>query len=123
MNLKDKYIAWRNKPKKGKKSYIVFSTIIFIVAIIFIYINFTSSGWLIQQSFNRAFNEQEDIRIVQVYSGSTLINEYVGYYRIEEYKGYIVIINEETKERIDVYGASVIVNSPERYQKEELNNG
>lgn len=61
-----------------------------------------------------------EIRTVEVCSGGTLIDEYKGYYRIEQYKGYIVLINETTGERADIYGASVVVNNPEKSLQENV---
>ena len=75
---------------------------------------------LIQDSFHRTFDDVDEIRIVKVYSGGTLIDEYKGYYRVEQYKGYLVLINEATGERADIYGASVVVNNPEKPLQENV---
>lgn len=117
----DSFIEWKNKPKVwSRRNTIVISLIGFITLLFIGYVFFTKEGMLIQDSFHRTFNDVKEVRTVEVYSGGTLIDEYKGYYRIEQYKGYLVLINETTNERTDIYGASVVVNNPEKPLQENV---
>lgn len=110
MNIKEK-IKGCFKIKQHKKLYSFIAAAIIVLGLFNIWLFFTPMGELAQHSFFKTFNEVPEEHIVEIYSGNTKIKELEGYYRIEQYQGYIVIINEKTKERTDVYGASVIVNS------------
>lgn len=117
----DSFTEWKNKPKVWTRKNTIIISLIGVFALFFIgYIFFTKSGMLIQDSFHKTFNDVDEIRIVKVYSGGTLIDEYKGYYRVEQYKGYLVLINEATRERADIYGASVVVNNPEKPLQENV---
>lgn len=117
----DSFTEWKNKPKVWTRKNTIIISLIGVFALFFIgYIFFTKNGMLIQDSFYRAFNDVAEVRTVEVYSGGTLIDEYKGYYRVEQYKGYLVLINEITGERADIYGASVVVNNPEKPLQENV---
>ena len=117
----DSFTEWKNKPKVwSRRNTIVISLIGFITLSFIGYVFFTKEGMLVQDSFYRTFNKVAEVRTVEVYSGGTLIDEYKGYYRVEQYKGYLVLINETTGERTDIYGASVVVNNPEKPLQENV---
>lgn len=106
-NTKNK---WSNKD--SRKIRIISLLIGLVVISCFIYVFLTQPGSLIRDSFAKTFNGITEIRHVQVYSGPKVIREYVGRYGIEQYHGYLVIMNYDTGERIDIYGSTaVIINS------------
>lgn len=96
--------------KKHKKAYSFIIAAIFILTLVAVWFFRTPTGELAQYSFFKSFNQIPEEHVIEVYSGNTKIKEYVGYYRIEQYQDYIVILNDVTKERIDIYGGSIIVN-------------
>lgn len=117
----DSFTEWKDKPKVWSRRNTIVISLIGLVALLFIvYVFFTKEGMLVQDSFHRTFNKVGEVRTVEVYSGGTLIDEYKGYYRVEQYKGYLVLINETTGERTDIYGASVVVNNPEKPLQENV---
>lgn len=80
----------------------------------------TPTGQLAQYSFFKSFNDIPEEHVIEVYSGGVKIKEYVGFYRVEKYQSYYTILCEATNERIDVYGADmVIVNEMKQWEKLE----
>lgn len=96
--------------KKHKKAYSFIIAAIFILTLVAVWFFRTPTGELAQYSFFKSFNPIPEEHVIEVYSGNTKIKEYVGYYRIEQYQNYVVVLNDVTKERIDIYGGSIIVN-------------
>ena len=58
---------------------------IFILVLVYIWLFYTNTGWLARTSFFKSFNHHPD-RIVRIYAGNELIEEYVGEYSIENLK-------------------------------------
>lgn len=111
--LKERFRAWKEKPKKVSRKGGVLAVLTIIVLSVFVYVFLTSPGRLVKQSFQKTFDPSfYGERHIEVYSGSAKVKDYVGNYSIERYQGYIVIMNLDTHKRTDVYGASVIVNDP-----------
>lgn len=96
--------------KKHKKAYSFIIAAIFILTLVAVWFFRTPTGELAQYSFFKSFNPIPEEHVIEVYSGNTKIKEYVGHYRIEQYQNYVVVLNDVTKERIDIYGCTVIVN-------------
>ena len=111
--IKEKWVRIKEKliPSGHKKAYSFIIAGVLVLGLFCVWFFMTPTGQLAQYSFFKSFNDIPEEHIIEIYSGNTKIKELEGYYRIEQYQGYIVIINERTKERTDVYGASVIVNS------------
>lgn len=85
---------------------------IFILILVYIWLFYTNTGWLARTSFFKSFNHHPD-RIVRIYAGNELIEEYVGEYSIENYQGYLVLIDFKNQERINLYGDVVaVVDTP-----------
>lgn len=121
--IKEKLRSFKNRTKGHKKATSFFMAAILVIGCFLVWLNFTRGGWLMQKSFEKSFHGTTEPREIKVYSGEYLIDDYEGYYIIEQYHGYIVLINQETNERTDIYGASVIVNSPDEepsYIKKEI---
>lgn len=116
--VKDKFIGLKNRlGLKGHKkvySFIVAGILVLVLAGIWFF--GTPTGQLAQYSFFKSFNQIPEEHVIEVYSGGSKIKEYVGYYRCEQYQGYLVLINDVTKERIDIYGAdAIIINEKKDY--------
>ena len=85
---------------------------ILILTLGYIWLFHTNTGWLARTSFMKSFDHHPD-RIVRIYTGSELIEEYVGQYSVENYQGYLCIIDHENMQRINLYGDVVaIVDTP-----------
>ena len=57
--------------------------------------------------------KQDPNRIVRIYAGNELIDTYIGHYAVEQYQGYLVVIDFDNQERINVYGeVTAIVDTP-----------
>lgn len=117
-NIKDKFIGLKNRlGLKGHKkvySFIIAGILVLVLAGIWFF--GTPTGQLAQYSFFKSFNQIPEEHVIEVYSGGSKIKEYVGYYRCEQYQGYLVLINDVTKERIDIYGAdAIIINEKKDY--------
>ena len=110
MSIKEKIKSFFSF-KEHKKLYSFVAAAIIVLSLFNIWLFFTPTGELVEHSFFKTFNNIPEEHIIEIYSGNEKIKELDGFYRIEQYHGYIVIINEQTGERVDVYGASVIVNS------------
>jgi hypothetical protein len=112
VSVKDKLGKIKEKLtlRHHKKAYSFIVAGIIVVALFLTWFLGTPTGQLAQQSFSKSFNDIPEEHVIEVYSGNTKIKEYVGFYRVERYQSYLVILNDVTGERIDVYGASVIVN-------------
>lgn len=117
--IKDKFISLKSRlGLKGHKraySFIIAGVLVLVLAGIWFF--GTPTGQLAQYSFFKSFNNIPEEHVIEVYSGNTKIKEYVGYYRVEQYQNYLVIISDTTHERIDIYGASVIVNEKKDFSE------
>lgn len=112
MNVKDKLGKIKEKFtfRHHKKAYSFIIAGIIVVTLFLTWFLGTPTGQLVQQSFSKSFNDIPEERVIEVYSGNTKIKEYVGFYRVERYQSYLVILNDVTGERIDIYGCAVLVN-------------
>ena len=117
--IKDRFVSLKNRlGLKGHKraySFIIAGILVLVLAGIWFF--GTPTGQLAQYSFFKSFNNIPEEHVIEVYSGNTKIKEYVGFYRVEVYQSYIVILNDVTRERIDIYGASVIVNEKKDFSE------
>ena len=78
----------------------------------YIWLFHTNIGWLARTSFEKT-SKQDPNRIVRIYAGNELIDTYIGHYTVEQYQGYLVIIDFDNHERINVYGeVTAIVDTP-----------
>lgn len=85
---------------------------ILVVGLGIFWLFFTNTGWLARNSFAKSFDNNPN-RIVKIYVGSELINEYFGAYSVEQYQGYLVLINHKNETRTNIYGNVVaIVDAP-----------
>lgn len=102
----------REKSKKHRKWKMFVYAAIVIFALFYIWLMYSNTGWLARQSFFKTFDRHPD-RIVRIYAGNELIDEYIGAYTIEQYKGYLVLIDFENETRTNIYGDVVaVVDSP-----------
>lgn len=117
--IKDKFVSLKDRlGLKGHKraySFVIAGILVLVLAGIWFF--GTPTGQLAQYSFFKSFNNIPEEHVIEVYSGNTKIKEYVGFYRVEVYQSYIVILNDVTSERIDIYGASVIVNEKKDFSE------
>ena len=120
MNVKNKLVKIKEKLtfRHHKKAYSFIIAGIIVIALFLTWFLGTPTGQLAQKSFTKSFNDVLEERVIEVYSGNTKIKEYVGFYRVERYQSYLVILNDVTGERIDIYGASVIVNEKKHTEGE-----
>lgn len=120
MNVKDKLGRIKEKLtfRHHKKAYSFIVAGVIVIALFLTWFLGTPTGQLAQQSFSKSFNDVPEEHVIEVYSGNTKIKEYVGFYRVERYQSYLVILNDVTGERIDIYGASVIVNEEKHIEGE-----
>lgn len=83
-----------------------------IICLFLIWLFGTNTGWLAKQSFFKSFDHEPE-RLVRIYSGSELIATYEGHYTVEQYQGYLVVIDFDKEQRINVYGdVAAIVDTP-----------
>ena len=118
--VKESFIEFGKKWsfKKHKKAYSFIIAAIFILTLVAVWFFRTPTGELAQYSFFKSFNPIPEEHVIEVYSGGIKIKEYIGYYRVEKYQSYYTILCETTNERIDVYGADmVIVNEMKQWEK------
>lgn len=120
MSVKDKLGKIKEKLtfRQHKKAYSFVIATIIVITLFLTWFLETPTGQLAQQSFSKSFNDIREEHVIEVYSGNTKIKEYVGFYRVERYQSYLVILNDVTGERIDIYGASVIVNEKRHFEGE-----
>lgn len=122
MKVKDKLGKVKEKLtfRHHKKAYSFIIAGVIVITLFLTWFLGTSTGQLAQQSFFKSFNDIPEEHIIEIYSGGVKIKEYVGYYRCEQYQGYLVLIDDCTGERIDIYGNnSVIINSKSELIKGE----
>lgn len=92
------------------KMFAYAAIILFIMGYIWLF--YTNTGWLARTSFIKTFDHNPD-RVVRVYAGNELIDEYIGAYSIERYQGYLVLIDHEHQTRTNLYGDVVaIIDAP-----------
>lgn len=92
------------------KMFIYAGIILFLAGYIWLF--HTNTGWLARTSFDKTFRKDPN-RIVRIYAGNELIDTYVGHYAVEPYNGYLVVIDFDNQERINIYGeVTAIVDSP-----------
>lgn len=96
------------------KIFVYAGIILFIMGYIWLF--YTNTGWLARTSFTKTFDHASD-RIVRIYAGNELIDEYIGAYSIEQYQGYLVLINHEQETRTNLYGDIVAVVDAPRIQE------
>lgn len=120
VNVKNKLGKIKEKLtfRHRKKAYSFIIAGIIVVTLFLTWFLGTPTGQLAQQSFSKSFNDIPEERVIEVYSGNTKIKEYVGFYRVERHQSYLVILNDVTGERIDIHGASVIVNEKRHIEGE-----
>ena len=120
MNAKDKLGKIKEKLtfRHHKKAYSFIVAGVIVVALFLTWFLGTPTGQLAQQSFSKSFNDIPEEHVIEVYSGNTKIKEYVGFYRVERYQSYLVILNDVTGDRIDIYGAAVILNEKKHVEGE-----
>lgn len=87
----------------------------FFVAFSLIWLFCSQQGFLTRRSFKKTIGQDTtEPRIVRVYSGSTLIETYVGHFTVESYQNRLVIIDRDNGETVDVWGdTSVIIDAAE----------
>lgn len=102
-NLREKF-----KGHKKWKMFLYAGIIIFTSGVI--WLTQTNQGWIARNSFFKTFDTQRE-RIVTVYGANgESIREFKGTYNVEIFNDkYLVIMNQNTGERVNVYGGSTIV--------------
>lgn len=88
----------------------------------YVWLFYTNTGWLARTSFFKSFDRHPD-RVVRIYAGNELIEEYIGEYAIENYQGYLVLIDFQNQERINLYGDVVAVVDTPRNNIDNSNVG
>ena len=103
-----------------KKIYSFIIAAIIVIVCFLIWLLGTYPGQLARDSFFKTFNPIPEEHIIEVFNGSGKIKEYVGYYRIENYQGRIVLIDDKTGEKVEIYGNnSIIINTKNPGAEEE----
>ena len=100
----------RQKVKGHHKWKMFLYAAIMIVIAFTIWLTSTNRGWIARSSFMKTF-DVETQRIVMVYSADgSKIREFRGTYNVEFFSDdYLIIMNQKTGERVNLYGASTIV--------------
>ena len=102
-NIKDK--------TRGHHKWKMFLYAGIVVTLLFtVWLTSTNRGWIMRSSFAKTFAKDTE-RIVTVYSADgSKIREFKGTYNVEFFADdYLVVMNQQTGERINLYGASTIV--------------
>lgn len=120
MPVFDKVKKWVNSIREKTKGHRKWKMFIYAGIVIFlagyIWLFYTNTGWLARTSLDKTFGQDRN-RIVKIYAGNKLIDTYVGHYTVEPYRGYLVVIDFDNQERINIYGdVTAIVDSPKEQQ-------
>ena len=111
-NIKSRVQNLGEKFKGHKKWKMFLYAGILILTMGYIWLFHTNIGWLARTSFEKTF-KQDPNRVVRIYAGNELIDTYIGHYAVEQYQGYLVVIDFDNHERINVYGeVTAIVDTP-----------
>lgn len=83
---------------------------IFILILGIIWLTQTNQGWIARNSFLKTFDTTTE-RIVTVYGANgEPIRYFEGTYNVENFNGqYWIIMNQQTGERVNIYGNSTII--------------
>lgn len=83
---------------------------IVVMCLFLIWLTQTNQGWIARNSFMKTFETNRE-RVVIVYSADgEPVRKFIGTYNVEFFSDkYLVIMNQNTGERVNVYGSSVIV--------------
>lgn len=108
------FLREKTKGHRKWKMFVYAAIILFVMGYIWLF--HTNTGWLVRTSFDKTFRKDPN-RIVRIYAGNELIDTYVGHYAVEPYNGYLVVIDFDNQERINIYGeVTAIVDSPREQQ-------
>lgn len=107
-NIKSRVQNLGEKFKGHKKWKMFLYAGILIFTMGYAWLFHTNTGWLARTSFIKTFDHEPE-RIVRVYTGNEQIAEYVGHYTVEQYQNYLVVIDFDNQERINLYGDVVAV--------------
>lgn len=115
MGTIDKVKEWirtkKENHKSGKWKFFMAAAAL-ILCCGYVWLFHTNVGWIARNSFFKTFDRIPD-RIVRIYAGNELIQEYKGAYTIENYQGYLVLINFEDQTRTNLYGDVIaVVDAP-----------
>lgn len=90
------------------KMFAYAAIILFIMGYIWLF--HTNTGWIARDSFIKTFSTDRE-RVITVYSADgEMIRRFDGTYNVEFFSDkYIVIMNQHTGERVNLYGASAVV--------------
>lgn len=119
--LKEKWVRIKEKliPSGHKKAYSFIIAGVLVLGLFCVWFFMTPTGQLAQYSFFKSFNDIPEERCVEVYAAGEKIKTFVGHYRVERYQSYLVILDDDTGERTDVYGdCAVIINHPQDISEE-----
>ena len=114
MNLKDRIedgltsLRTRFKPSFAAKIFIYIAIILVLMGTL--WVATTNRGWIARDSFMKTFATDRE-RVVTVYSeDGTVIRQFCGTYNVEFFNDdYIVVMNQRTGERVNVYGQGSII--------------
>ena len=121
MNLKDRIgdglasLRTRFKPNFAAKVFIYIAIILVLMGAL--WVATTNRGWIARDSFMKTFATDRE-RVVTVYSeDGTVISQFCGTYNVEFFDDdYIVVMNQRTGERVNVYGqGSIIIDEDPTY--------
>ena len=121
MNLKDRTgdgltsLRTRFKPNFAAKVFIYIAIILVLMGAL--WVATTNRGWIARDSFIKTFATDRE-RVVTVYSeDGTVIRQFHGTYNVEFFDDdYIVVMNQRTGERVNVYGqGSIIIDEDPTY--------
>ena len=109
-NIKSRVQNLGEKFKGHKKWKMFLYAGILILILVTIWLTQTNQGWIARNSFLKTFDTKRE-RIVTVYGANgEPIREFKGTYNVEIFNDkYLVIMNQNTGERVNVYGGSTIV--------------
>lgn len=109
-NFKDKAARLRAKVRGHHKWKMFLYAAIVIACGFGIWISSTNQGWIARDSFMKTFSVDRE-RVVTVYSANgEVIRRFDGTYNVEFFSDrYVVIMNQRTGERVNLYGSSAVV--------------
>lgn len=101
-------IREKTKGHRKWKMFVYAGIIVFISGVI--WLTQTNQGWIARNSFFKTFDTNRE-RIVTVYGANgEPVRRFEGTYNVEFFDDkYLVIMNQHTGERVNVYGNSTIV--------------
>lgn len=109
-NMLERVHSLQNKLSVHKRWKPIFYIVVIVFCLFGLWLTTTNQGWIARNSFFKTFDTNRH-RVITVYSADgSPIRCFDGTYNVEFFADdYLVIMNQNTGERINLYGTSAVV--------------